>query len=104
MTVTFRDVKATDGLKQAIEKKIERIKTHFREVEGIDVVLTAPHKHHHKGNLFSCHIEAHIPRRPPCVVGRDSEDHAHEDPYVAIRDAFAALERQLEHATAPPRH
>ncbi len=99
MSVTFRDVPASDALREALEKRIEKVHTHFREVETVDVVLAAPHRHQHKGTLYACHIEARLPRHAPCVVGRDTDDAAHEDAYVAIRDAFDALERQLEHAT-----
>ena len=30
------------------------------------------------------------------MVARDPEDHAHEDVYIAIRDAFEAVRRQLK--------
>ena len=34
------------------------------------------------------------------VVDRDpTQDHSHEDPYVALRDAFDAMERRLESFT-----
>ena len=103
MTITFRDMPPSDALKEAIDKKIARVKKHFRTVTTVDVTVQAPHKHQHKGKIYGCHIEARLPHKDPCVIGRDNDHHAHEDPFVAVRDAFAALEKRLEHLTAQQR-
>jgi cold shock CspA family protein len=59
-------------------------------------VVERPHRQHHKGTLFHVRIDLRVPGRE-LVVNRDpTEHHAHEDVYVAIRDAFDAARRQLE--------
>jgi ribosome-associated translation inhibitor RaiA len=64
-------------------------------ITSCHVTLHAPHQHHRQGNLFSVHIDLVVPGRT-IVVGRDgSADHSHEDPHIAIRDAFDAAARQL---------
>ena len=105
MNLPFKDFPATDSLREAVEKRADKVKTRYPEISTFEVVLAAPHQHKHQGNLFTCHIEVHLPRVEPIVIDHDPDDnHAHEDAYVAIRDAFKALEKRLEHATAHPRH
>jgi cold shock CspA family protein len=53
-------------------------------------------RRHHQGNLFRVRIEVDAPRKELAVTHTGPRDHAHEDVYVAIRDAFRAAVRQLE--------
>jgi cold shock CspA family protein/ribosome-associated translation inhibitor RaiA len=63
---------------------------------GCRVMIESHHRHHHKGKLYHVRIDLTVPGSE-LVVSRDpDENHAHEDAYVAIRDAFDAMERQLE--------
>ena len=63
------------------------------------VVVEAPHRHSHKGKMYHVRIDLSLPGRE-IVVGREPEqNHAHEDVYVAIRDAFNAAVRRLEDQT-----
>ncbi|MEQ8952528.1 MAG: HPF/RaiA family ribosome-associated protein, partial [Gammaproteobacteria bacterium] len=52
-------------------------------------------------------LEIHTPSKEVRVNQEQHDNHAHEDLYVAIRDAFNAAERQLKsvdkkHRTQPP--
>jgi cold shock CspA family protein len=59
-------------------------------------VVAAPHRHHRKGVRYNVRIDLTVPGRE-IVVNRDQQlDHAHEDVFVAIRDAFRAVRRRLE--------
>ncbi len=60
------------------------------------VVVEAPHKHHHRGNIYHVRIDITVPDEE-LVVSRDpGQQQTHDDVYVAIRDAFKAARRQLE--------
>jgi cold shock CspA family protein len=48
-------------------------------------------KHHHQGRQFRVRIDLRVPGKE-LVANRDH----HEDVYVALRDAFDAVKRQLE--------
>ena len=41
-------------------------------------------------------LELHTPSKPVVVTQEQHDNHAHEDLYVAIRDAFNAAERQIK--------
>ena len=58
-------------------------------------MLDSPHNNHHKGRVYSVGIEVHLPQLEVRVNQDQHDNHAHEDLYVAIRDAFNAAERQL---------
>lgn len=94
MNVTFRDCEASPALEADVVRRLERLTERFGHFSRADVVISSPHKHNHKGNLFECRLELHLPGQQ-IVVDRHPDDHSHEDPYITVRDAFAAAERQL---------
>jgi cold shock CspA family protein/ribosome-associated translation inhibitor RaiA len=70
---------------------------HFAEhIVSCRVTLEAPHKHQHQGKLYRATIDIHVPGGQIVANRSPSEHHAHEDAYVALRDAFAAAQRQLQ--------
>jgi cold shock CspA family protein len=46
--------------------------------------------------LYRTRIEVTVPQGEVVVTRESPQDHAHEDAYVAVRDAFDAAIRQLE--------
>jgi len=55
------------------------------------VVVEMPQRHKHQGKLHSVRIDLTVPGAE--LVANHTQ---HEDVYVAIRDAFDAMSRQLE--------
>jgi cold shock CspA family protein len=84
----------------AIEARIREkaaVLEHFSDrITGCRVIVEKEHRHHHKGNLFRVRIEIDAPGKELAVTHTGPRDHAHEDVYVAIRDAFNAAVRRLE--------
>ena len=96
LEITFRNVKASEALEADIRAKAEKLDLFYDRVMACRVVVEAPHKHHHKGNVYHVRIDLTVPDGE-LVVSRDGgQDHAHEDPYVTVRDAFDAARRQLQ--------
>jgi hypothetical protein len=60
------------------------------------VTVEAPHKNHRQGNLYTVRVDLRFPGGEALANRAPSEDHAHEDVYVALRDAFKAARRQLQ--------
>ncbi len=95
--ITFRGLPSSEALEADIRQKVEKLDRFFPDIMSCRVAVEAQHKHHHQGNLYHVRITLRVPGRE-LVVGRDPKDHqAHEDAYVAIRDAFDAARRRLEH-------
>lgn len=96
LQVTFRDMPRSEAVEARIKEKAEKLDKFYDRIMSCRVVVQAPHTHHHQGKLFSVRIDITVPNGE-LVVSKDHHDnHAHEDVYVAIRDAFAAAQRQLQ--------
>ncbi len=94
--VTYRDFPQSDAIDARIKERAARLERHHKRITDCRVVIEAPHRRHHQGKLYHVRIDLVVPGGE-LVVNRDSHDkHAHEDVYVAIRDAFNAMERQLQ--------
>lgn len=93
--ISFRDMKPSEKIKRRIEERVDRLGKFSDRITSCRVVVSAPHRHQHKGMLYHVAISLGVPGGE-LVVNRDpAGKHAHEDVYVALRDAFNALQRQL---------
>ena len=96
LDISFRNMDPSPAVETRIREKAEKLSRFFNRIIGCTVVVEAPHRHHHKGKLYSVHIDISVPGKDLVVDRAKPLDHAHEDVYLAVRDAFKAAERQLE--------
>ena len=96
LQVTFRHMEPSDALDADIREHAELLDKFAGNIMSCRVVVEAPHQHKHQGQLYQVRINITLPGHEINVTrGRDLH-HAHEDPYVAVRDAFNAAQRQLQ--------
>jgi len=94
--VLFRNIDHSDAVQEAVLKRVEKLERFSDQIHSMRVILESPHNNHHKGKVYHVGVEALIPNHD-IVVSHDQHDkHEHEDIYVAIRDAFNAVERRLK--------
>jgi cold shock CspA family protein/ribosome-associated translation inhibitor RaiA len=93
--ISFRDMAPSEAIETRVRELAAKLERFASDLVGCRVVIEAPHRHHHKGKLFHVRIDLTLPGHD-LVVDREPENHAHEDVYVAIRDAFVAAQRQLQ--------
>jgi cold shock CspA family protein len=96
LQITFRNDLHSDALEADIREKAAKLDQFYEKVMACRVMVEAPHSHHHKGNLYHIRIDLTVPGGELVVKRGPKEHHAHEDPYVAVRDAFDAARRQLQ--------
>lgn len=94
--VSYRNVDASEALTAEIEAKVAKLEERFDRIHFCRVIVEAPHQRHHHGNLFRVKIHLQVPSRELIVDHESHDKHQHEDPYVAVRDAFDAMRRQLD--------
>ena len=111
--IHFRGMDRSAAIEARVREKAAWLETFHDRIGSCRVVVEAPHRHHHKGQLYTVRVDVTVPGAEVVVDRAPAEDHAHEDVYVAIRDAFDAARRRLEdqarrrrgevkaHATAP---
>jgi len=94
--INYRNVDTSDALSADIEAKVAKLEERFNRIHSCRVIVEAPHQKHHQGNLYRVKIHVHVPNRELVVDHESHDKQQHEDPYVAVRDAFDAMRRQLD--------
>jgi cold shock CspA family protein/ribosome-associated translation inhibitor RaiA len=94
--VSFDDLPVDEQVRDAALEHIESLERLSDRITGCHVVIAQPHRHHRQGRLYSVRIELVVPGTEIVVNREHPQDHAHEDVFVALRDAFRAAERRLE--------
>jgi len=94
--VVFHNIDQSSAINEAVQKRISKLERYCDQIITGRVVLDSPHNNHHKGKVYSVGLEIHTPTKEVRVNQEQHDNHAHEDLYVAIRDAFNAAERQLK--------
>lgn len=101
--VVFRGIDHSQAVEEAVQKRAEKLARYSSQIQSLRVTVEQPHNNHHKGKVYHIGVEAFIPNHD-IVVNHDQHDnHAHEDIYVAIRDTFDAVERQIKDINAKER-
>jgi len=94
--ITFQNIDRSEFIEKDILKKTEQLTRLHPEVMACHVVVDAPHKGMHKGQIYEVHLNLKIPGNDIAVTREPGVNHAHEDIYVAIRDSFNAARRILK--------
>lgn len=96
LQITFRHMEPSPALEARIRElaaRLERFSSHITRCHVI--VEPAPHRQH-QGGLYEFHLDITVPEEEIAIRRARPADHSHEDPYVALRDAFHAAQRRLE--------
>lgn len=110
LQTTFRNVDASPAVAARVQEEAKKLGKYFDHITSCRVIVEAPHRHHLHGESFHIRIELRVPGKelvvahePTLIHEEQSESHKHlevegphKDVYVAIRDAFRAMRRQLQ--------
>ena len=115
---TFRNMDGSAAVAARVQEEANKLEKYFDRITSCRVIVEAPHRHHRRGGLFHIRIELRVPNKELVVAHeptlkheerRDWHKHLevegpHKDVYVAIRDAFKAIRRQLKDYVRCLRH
>lgn len=93
LQITFHGLERSDALEGAVRQKAEHLERFAADIMSCRVVIDLLQKHRHLGRPFGVRIDLTLPGRE-LVVDRVEN----EDVYVALRDAFDDMKRQVEEA------
>ena len=96
LQIVLRHMESSPALEARIRALAERLDRFSAHIMRCHVTVEAPHQHQHQGNLFDVKIDITLPNAQISIQRAHPRDHAHEDPYVALRDAFRAARRKLQ--------
>lgn len=102
--VSFRNMPTSDAVEAACLEEAERLERFDDRIVGCAVVVSRPHQHSQRGNLYEVRIEVSIPGED-VFVNRGPGQHAQdEDVFLALREAFEAARRQVQDRVDKRRH
>ena len=96
LQITFRDIPHSGTVEAAIREKAEKLDQFFDKIMTCRVMVESLHSHHHQGRLYHVRVDITVPGSELIASRSPDKHHAHEDVYVAIRDAFDEAKRQLQ--------
>ncbi|MFZ1909934.1 MAG: HPF/RaiA family ribosome-associated protein [Burkholderiales bacterium] len=91
LQITVRHMAPSDALEARIRDQAAKLEEFHPHLVSCRVTVEELARHQQQGRQFQVRIDAHVPGRE--IVA--NHDH-HEDVYVALRDAFESVARQLE--------
>lgn len=95
--IAFEGIDPSDSVRRRVEGELRKLEKRYGRITSCRVVVCLPGKRRQHGNLFETKVHLALPDgREVNVTHNPSQDHAHEDAYVSIRDAFKAAQRQLQ--------
>lgn len=91
------DLAASEALRQRIEREAQKLERFSDRITACKVAVVGRRGRHRQGELYGVRLTLVMPGRDDVIVNRNPPtDHAHEDAFVAVRDAFNAARRRLQ--------
>jgi ribosomal subunit interface protein len=100
LQITFHGIDHSDAVEERIREKAAKLEAVFDRITSCRVVVESHHKNtsnlHRKGEPFHIRVDLTVPGAE-LVVKRDPKDsHINEDIFVALKEAFSNMDRQLK--------
>jgi len=96
LQITFRHTDSSPALEACIRKLAARLEKFSGRIVRCHVIVAPTPYHQHHGRLFDVRVGITLPDAEIAIRRAHPATHAHEDAYVAIRDAFRAVRRKLD--------
>jgi len=95
--IVFEGMDSSDAVRARVEREVAKLERFHDRITSSRIVIEAPSHAKQKGGLYRVRVRMLTPDGGEIKAERHSDqNHAHENVYVAIRDAFAAARRQLQ--------
>ncbi len=94
--ITFKGIEPTDTLNRRIRGWVDKLERMYDRITRCEVLIETPHRHHRQGREYHVRVRLTVPGGELVASHDPGPDGAREDVYVALRDAFLAIRRQLE--------
>jgi ribosome-associated translation inhibitor RaiA len=97
LQITFRDLPSSAAVETQIRERAEHLEHLFGRVNSCRVIVEGRHRPQRAGKVFHLRVELAMPGKMVAVGNGTTQYHAHDDVFVAVRAAFDAAQRQLDH-------
>jgi len=101
--IVVKGIQGDGEVEARVLEEVRDLEKFSDRITSCRVLVERSSHRHQRGDIYHVRVDLVVPGAE-IVVRRDpSEHHAHEDVYVAIRDAFRAARRRLEDRTREQR-
>ena len=94
LQITVLNVPRSAALEARVMKMTEKLEKFHSRIVSCRVSIEELRRHRSRGRLYHVRVDLRVPGRE--IVSNHRHD---KDPYLALRDAFLSLRRQLEDAS-----
>jgi ribosomal subunit interface protein len=94
--ITFRHLQPSPAVEARVREHVERLERFHHRITRCQVTVEAPAAHRHHGAPFNVKISLSLPGAEINVHSERTNDPAHTDVYLALRDAFDIAKRSLK--------
>lgn len=99
LDISFKNGEPSEEIRSEVEKQAKRLEKFHERITSCNVAVIMPHTRHHAGDLLKIDIRIAMPGHKDIIVTKTHGDEPEHEHYaVAIKDAFATAQRQLEDA------
>ncbi|HEX6810407.1 MAG TPA: HPF/RaiA family ribosome-associated protein [Planctomycetota bacterium] len=95
LTVSFKGVPVSDGIRTACWNEAEKLGRYWDRITSCHVTV-APQQRRRKGDFFDIHVRLAVPASEIVVSHSTPQHQKGEKPQLAIRAAFDEARRQLQ--------
>ena len=96
LTITFQGMEPSPVLRHEIERRFAKLERLAVPVLTCNVTVRQQEQRHLQGNRYAVHAHLTVPGATIEAGKTPRADHTHEDPFLALRDTFDAVRRQLD--------
>jgi ribosome-associated translation inhibitor RaiA len=96
LQVRFHGIPRSEALEQDVRQRAADLQRVFPRIVSCRVSIELPHRRSQQARRFRVQVDVGVPRTHLIAGTAPGADPAHEDVYLAVRDAFTAARRRLE--------
>lgn len=86
----------SNAVSAAVWDYVVNLEKFYSQIMSCHVIISNPPRKHQKGGIYHVKIRMHMAGADIIIDKEPGANHAHEDVYVALRDAFDAAKRKVE--------
>ena len=97
LQITFHELPSSPAVETQIRERAESLERHCDRLTSCRVIVEGRHRAQRPAQQFHVRVELTLPGKVITVGKHPAEYQAHDDIFVAVRSAFDAVRRRLDH-------
>ena len=96
LQIQYRNFPESEAVSAAIWEAVADLEKVDDHIISCHVTISCPHRKQNKGRIYHAQVRLHLAGADIVINREPEQDHAHEDIYIAVRDAFLAAKRRVD--------